>query len=158
MSHLTRSPFHKPSPQDLEHALRPLSPPETTYEPVAPAPPSFDHADSAELPTPVPAPASEAHGSRFKKITYNNARDRTIQRNSRFLVVVLPPPMLLEEHGHLGHTLSFGPQHRLSSGILMSLFPTVRRNAEFDFVLHLPVIHRCMANSPRLLESSTSRP
>jgi hypothetical protein len=38
----------------------------------------------------------------------------------------LPPPSLPHDHGHLGHTLSTGPRHRLSQGLLMPLFPTVR--------------------------------
>jgi hypothetical protein len=54
------------------------------------------------------------------------SRERTVQRSSRSFVVVLPPPSLPQDHGHLGHTLSSGPRHRLSQGLLMPLFPTVR--------------------------------
>lgn len=55
---------------------------------------------------------------------HRDIRDKPIPRN-RALIMVIPPIKLADEHGHLGHTLSSGPSHRLSHGMLMPLFPTV---------------------------------
>ena len=43
----------------------------------------------------------------------------------KWLVLVTPPASFTHEHGHLGNTLSSGPSHRLSQGILMPLYPSV---------------------------------
>lgn len=75
----------------------------------------------------------ETPGARNRKVSslayhssgFRESRERTSQRNFKSFVVVIPPPSLLQEHGQLGHTLSLGPQHRLSQGILMPLFPTL---------------------------------
>ncbi|KAF8138730.1 hypothetical protein EV363DRAFT_1522044, partial [Boletus edulis] len=42
----------------------------------------------------------------------------------RNLVIVIPPPCFPLKQGQLGNILSKGPQHRLSHGILMPLFPS----------------------------------
>lgn len=59
-------------------------------------------------------------------------RERPNGRQSRWLIVVIPPISLVQDHGPLGPTLTSGPSQRLSQGILMPLQPTVRRH-----VLHL---------------------
>lgn len=52
-------------------------------------------------------------------------RERASIRHPRWLVVVMPPASVVQEHGPLGHTLASGPSHRLTQGILMPLLPTV---------------------------------
>lgn len=79
----------------------------------------------------------ESAGSRFRKIVYQKtglkeARDRSIQRSAKFLVVVIPPPCIVQNHGSLGHNLSTGPEHRLAAGVLMPLFPTASHSGSHD--------------------------
>lgn len=140
MQHLTASPFHKPSPYEFPRAVHPLSPPDTDSEigaPVQPTPVSgsnpvmfgveFDQTTS-QPPTPADPPAA-----RFKRVStlaYHTSglrepRERSSQRSSKSLIVVIPPASFSREHGQLGHTLSSGPPSRLTNGILMPLFPTV---------------------------------
>ncbi|KAJ7781207.1 hypothetical protein B0H16DRAFT_610953 [Mycena metata] len=136
MAHLMASPFHKPSPFEF--------PQRTNSADTVPA--------NAQLPTPAttsiiggqdphaaeyfdtPSASVADPSSRFRRATssivYHNSglresRERTVQRSSRSFVVVLPPPSLPQDHGHLGHTLSSGPRHRLAQGLLMPLFPTM---------------------------------
>lgn len=61
-------------------------------------------------------------------------RDRSSGRQSRWLITVIPPASLLQDHGPLGHTLTSGPTQRLSQGILMPLQPTVRVHVSFTMV------------------------
>ncbi|KAL0574540.1 hypothetical protein V5O48_007432, partial [Marasmius crinis-equi] len=42
------------------------------------------------------------------------AKERTVQRSTKSFVIVIPPAVLLQDHGQLGHTLSLGPRHRLA--------------------------------------------
>jgi hypothetical protein len=138
MSHLTASPFHKPSA--FEFPQRSTST-DTFHPPAAqlPTPASIiggvDLHSAEYFETPSASISPEASGSRFRRLAssigYHNSglresRERTVQRSSRTFVVVLPPPSLPQDHGHLGHTLSSGPRHRLAQGLLMPLFPTVR--------------------------------
>ncbi|KAJ3937223.1 MAG: hypothetical protein NXY57DRAFT_929947 [Lentinula lateritia] len=139
MSRLTASPFHKPSPFEFPRA--PLSPPETMSDHLGSAHPATisvlgvmpvepSHMDSE--PT-YHSPTPESAGARFRRVSslaYHSSglrenRERGVQRSSKFFVVVIPPPALLQEHGQLGHTLSLGPRHRLSQGMLLPLFPTM---------------------------------
>ena len=53
-------------------------------------------------------------------------REKPSGRQSRWLIVVIPPTSLVQDHGPLGHTLTSGPTQRLSQGIVMPLQPTVR--------------------------------
>ena len=62
-------------------------------------------------------------------------RERSSGRQSRWLIVVIPPASLVQDHGPLGHTLTSGPTQRLSQGILMPLQPTVR--------VHVPFTNGC---------------
>ncbi|KAJ7904550.1 hypothetical protein B0H14DRAFT_3421317 [Mycena olivaceomarginata] len=140
MSRLTASPFHKPSPFEFpqragsndtvpsnQHGQLPT--PATTSVIGGHDPHAAEYFD-----TPTASISAADAGSRFRKvassIVYTNSglresRERTVQRSSRSFVVVLPPPSLPHDHGHLGHTLSTGPRHRLSQGLLMPLFPTM---------------------------------
>jgi hypothetical protein len=145
MSRLTASPFHRPSA--LESARLPPSPPDTNVDPIGPAQervsmkadagPALGQMDSPLVP---PASSLETAGAQFRRVStlaYHNSgllqsRERTIQRSSKTFIVVIPPSSFLQEHGQLGHTLSSGPRHRLSEGILMPLFPTVC----FTFCIH----------------------
>ncbi|KAJ3778850.1 hypothetical protein FB446DRAFT_346322 [Lentinula raphanica] len=136
MSRFTASPFHKPSP--FEFPREPVSPPETMSEHMGSAHPTnisvlgampaephnVDSEPAFHSPSPEPA------GARFRRVSslaYHSSglRERAVQRSSKFFVVVIPPPALLQEHGQLGHTLSLGPRHRLSQGMLLPLFPTM---------------------------------
>ncbi|KAF7432966.1 hypothetical protein PC9H_004910 [Pleurotus ostreatus] len=134
MAHMAAAHFEYPQ-------RHPLSPPET----------NADSPGTTAMPTPltqhVPLPSrsvgdpeelgaklSESPTSRFRRVStlaYHNSplrdnRDRSsISRPSKPLIIVIPPQALLHECGQLGHTLSQGPPHRLSHGILMPLFPTM---------------------------------
>lgn len=55
----------------------------------------------------------------------NNNKEKG-QRFGKPLIIVIPPPTLVYDHGHVTHTLSNGPFHRLSEGVAMPLFPSVR--------------------------------
>ncbi|RXW24720.1 hypothetical protein EST38_g1165 [Candolleomyces aberdarensis] len=78
-------------------------------------------------------PPMETPTSRFRRgptIGYHSAglrdsRERNGSTGSKFLVIVVPPHSVTQEHGNLGHTLSSGPAHRLSQGLIMPLFPTM---------------------------------
>ena len=57
---------------------------------------------------------------------YNQSnRERSRQRASRWLVLVLPPSFVTQSQGAFGHTLSSGQSSRLSQGLLLPLYPTV---------------------------------
>ncbi|KAG5649033.1 hypothetical protein DXG03_000382 [Asterophora parasitica] len=148
MSRLTGSPFHKPSPFEFPRA--PLSPPDTNVEIIGPVQMHSAHSHIQQHsansvlggfdPRTADAEPSPAHGTltpdsagaRFRKmssIAYHSSglresRERTPQRGSKAFVVVIPPASFTQEHGQLGNTLSSGPRHRLSQGMLMPLFPT----------------------------------
>lgn len=67
---------------------------------------------------------------RTSTLSYQNSgardpRDRSHARSTRNLVVVIPPPDLPLDQGHLGNVLSMGPRCRLAQGILMPLFSSV---------------------------------
>ncbi|KAF7301677.1 hypothetical protein MIND_00733200 [Mycena indigotica] len=134
MSHLTASPFHKPSPFQFPQRNNTV---ESNYNPQLPTPPSMSvaegHTQEKEY-FDTPSVAPEAAGGRFRRaassIVYHSSglresRERTVQRSSRSFLVVLPPSSLPQDHAHLGHTLSSGPRNRLSQGLLMPLFPTM---------------------------------
>ncbi|KAJ6485053.1 hypothetical protein C8R47DRAFT_546123 [Mycena vitilis] len=135
MSHLTASPFHKPSPFEFPRRSAPAETPQASQLPTPSTTSIIGGQDphAAEyFETPTASVTDPA--SRFRRvassIVYHNSglresRERTVQRSSRSFVVVLPPPSLPQDHGHLGHTLSSGPRHRLSHGLLMPLFPTM---------------------------------
>ncbi len=134
MSRLTASPFVKPSP--LDFARRPLTPPETTVNEHAH---SISVAGVPEQPRPsdvesVASALAQDPGARFRRVSslayhstgLRDARERSTQKSFKSFIIVTPPPSFLNEYGQLGHTLSSGPSHRLSQGLLMPLFPTVR--------------------------------
>ncbi|ESK96032.1 salivary gland secretion 1 [Moniliophthora roreri MCA 2997] len=143
MSRLTASPFHKPSPFEFPRGV-PLSPPETNSEQVGPYTlPSTSAsvaggmethtAESDYLQYSPHHPGLESASVRLRRgpsLLYHSSglresKERTVQRSSRSFIIVIPPSILLQEHGQLGHTLSLGPRHRLAQGMLMPLFPTM---------------------------------
>jgi hypothetical protein len=76
---------------------------------------------------------------RVSTLAYHNSplrdpRERFTGRQSRWLIVVIPPASLVQDHGPLGHTLTSGPTQRLSQGILMPLQATVRGHMYFTSV------------------------
>jgi hypothetical protein len=75
-------------------------------------------------------PERRFQSRRTSTLSYQNSgarhlRDPSYSRSPRNLVVVIPPPDLPLDQGHLGSVLSTGPRSRLSQGILMPLFPSV---------------------------------
>lgn len=144
MSHLTANPFQKhyefPRPAPL------LTPPDTEPEystqlPSAAHPSGGLGVDLDPSPSyrSSPTPTPEVHGSlrKISSLPYiqsgpREARERVVQRGVRWLVVVVPPASFSQEHGHLGHTLSVGSPDRLSQGILMPLYSTVRAAFSLD--------------------------
>jgi hypothetical protein len=103
---------------------------------------------------------------RVSTLAYHNSplrdpRERAGIRH-RWLVVVIPPASLVQEHGPLGHTLASGPSQRLSQGILMPLLPTVNLNLfltyiSFNFYLRLDVRPN-YRHRPRIQFSQCCRP
>lgn len=81
-----------------------------------------------------PQPSVGVPFRRVSTLAYHSSplrdpRDRSNGRQSRWLIVVIPPASLVQDHGPLGNTLTSGPAQRLSQGILMPLQPTVRIHA-----------------------------
>jgi hypothetical protein len=147
MSHLTASILNRPLAYNHDtsfefpnpRAVHPLSPPDTEDDFMLGPKATAQHRPlGLGLDVDGPGPSQVAghptpHGapnSRLKKMSYVAAaahrenRERT-QPKAKWLVVVIPPPAMVQDHGQLGHTLSHGPASRLSSGVLMPLFPTV---------------------------------
>ncbi|KAF5387668.1 hypothetical protein D9615_000440 [Tricholomella constricta] len=130
---------HKPSPFEFPRA--PLSPPDTNADIIGPThmPSSTSlvghelRASEAEPSPAYSAPTPESAAARFRKISsiayhtsgLRESRERTPQRGSKVFVIIIPPTSFTQEHGQLGNTLSSGPRHRLSQGMLMPLFPTM---------------------------------
>lgn len=139
MSRLTASPFHKPKPFEFPRGLP--SPPETNPDMFSAAVPlvSSAPANTGQEFTTGDAPHSvgangETPTSRLRKsssIPYHSSpgfrenKDRSSQRVSKALIIVIPPSTLLQEHGR-NVMLTSGPYHRLSQGIVMPLLPSVR--------------------------------
>lgn len=146
MSRLTASPFHKPSPYEFPRAVHPVSPPDTDSELGAPmqstsAPTVNPVMFGVEFDQPTQVPQISPPAARLKRVStlaYHNTglrepRERSSQKTSKSLVVVIPPETFSREHGQLGHTLTLGPQSRLPHGILMPLFPTVSYLLRWQF-------------------------
>ncbi|KAF9259546.1 hypothetical protein L218DRAFT_963585 [Marasmius fiardii PR-910] len=139
MSRLTASPFHKPSPFEFPRTL-PVSPPETNSDSAGPSAPTHEATVSVAGGIEALHSESDFHhngadslGSRLRRgpsLHYQSsgireAKERIVQRSLKSFIIVVPPSILLQEHGQLGHTLSLGPRHRLEQGMLMPLFPTM---------------------------------
>lgn len=134
MSRLTMSPFHKPSPFEFPRA--PLSPPETYSDTIVPPPqmpiPSTHTLAGQDFGMPEAGPSTSfldtpSRVKRPSSIPYHHnsnsreSKDRVVQRNTRTLILVIPPSTLIQDNGRL----SSGPYHRLSQGVVMPLFPSV---------------------------------
>ncbi|KAI0053536.1 hypothetical protein FA95DRAFT_1552023 [Auriscalpium vulgare] len=170
MSHLTASPFHKPSPAEVYRPSQLPTPPETDTDFPGPSQihtqsgPAFPfvHAPLEPETTPfTPVPLAR----RTSTLSYHNTPLRDIRdrnpRQTRWLVVVIPPPSLSKTHGNLGHTLGSGPASRVSQGILMPLLPTMYGQLtaiarEFNFpstvglCLYLQVNEQGITMTPRI--------
>ncbi|KAI0268285.1 hypothetical protein BC834DRAFT_868729 [Gloeopeniophorella convolvens] len=169
MAHLTSSLFHKPPPIDFGRSNQLPTPPETDSTDFL----ASGHPTLASLSAAGPAEV-DAHNSssmaapvrRVSTLSYHNSplrdpRDRGNPRQSRWLVVIIPPGTLTHEHGPLGHTLASGPSQRLSQGILMPLMPTMYSQLtaiarEFNFpspvglCLYLQVVEHGFTMAPRI--------
>ncbi|KAI0254668.1 hypothetical protein BJV78DRAFT_1359146 [Lactifluus subvellereus] len=113
-----------------------------------------------------PLPFTSAPFRRVSTLAYHSSplrdpRERASIRHPRWLVVVMPPASLVQEHGPFGHTLAFGPSQRLSQGILMPLLPTMYGQLtaiarEFNFpssvglCLYLQVVEQGFTMTPRI--------
>ncbi|KAH9482690.1 hypothetical protein JR316_0004790 [Psilocybe cubensis] len=136
MSRLTASPFHKPSP--FEFPRGPLSPPDTNTDTVVGSGlilPASNHPavqDSGSLDTGIQsAHDSPLRGKKSSSIPYHNtsfreSKERAIQRNNvKSLIIVMPPSTLLQGYGPRGQTVTNGPFHRLTQGIVMPILPSM---------------------------------
>ncbi|KAF7976260.1 hypothetical protein HWV62_7138 [Athelia sp. TMB] len=176
MSRLTASPFHKPSPYEFPRGGRPISPPDTDSEvgaQIRTGPPAGPNAVmyGEEFEQTASQTAVESPAARFRRVStlayhssgLRESRERSASRNSKALVIVIPPESLAREHGPLGHTLSFGS--RLTQGVLLPLMPSlsVQLTAiarEFNFpstaglCLYLSVTENGLTFTPRITDES----
>ncbi|KAF6762255.1 hypothetical protein DFP72DRAFT_878381 [Ephemerocybe angulata] len=118
-----------PSPPDTNSSYFGLIPTHSApVRPMATPGSSFDAMANGHT-APMETPSSRfRRGSSIGYIStpgHREPRERTTSVASKFLVVVVPPSSVAQEHGNLGHTLSMGPGHRLSQGLIMPLFPTM---------------------------------
>ncbi|KAF8505747.1 hypothetical protein F5888DRAFT_1603530 [Russula emetica] len=113
-----------------------------------------------------PQPSVSVPFRRVSTLAYHSSplrdpRDKPSVRQSRWLIVVIPPASLVQDHGPLGHTLTSGPTQRLSQGILMPLQPTMYGQLtaiarEFNFpspvglCLYLHVTEQGISMAPRI--------
>lgn len=150
MSRFTAPLFNRPSPFGPE---RTISPPDTNVEhprslPYGRPPPlTLNH--DMDFPGPSGLSPSENPIRRVSTLAYNgstNSRERSSQRASRWLLLVIPPPFLNQANGNLGHTLASGPAARLTQGILMPLLPTVMIPLHLCACLSNQVYFRCTHN------------
>ncbi|KAF9009033.1 hypothetical protein BDQ17DRAFT_1349409 [Cyathus striatus] len=173
MSRFTSPPFHKPAP--FLFPSLPLSPPETSTDvgtvvpgtmnnPLDSGRPAGGLAASTppDLPAARPRKVSSIH---YHSSPLRDSRERTPHRSHKSLVIVIPPNSLIQQHGQLGHTLSTGPQHRLSQGVMMPLLPTMYAQLtaiarEFNFpsivglCLYLQLAEGGVTTTPRIPDDS----
>lgn len=96
----------------------------------------------SHLAGPAGEPSNSPYGHRRgPSVSYihsgiRESRERVIQRSVKWLVMVSPPASFSQEHGQFGNTLSSGPSHRLSHGILLPLYPTVSIST-FEYMMWL---------------------
>ncbi|KAI0698584.1 hypothetical protein BC835DRAFT_1412978 [Cytidiella melzeri] len=172
MAHLLRNPFQKPFEFPTQGPL--LTPPETEPE---------YHIQHQQLhipantglgieldPAPSHQPASVTEVPISRRLQYitsgpREARDRTVQRGARWLVVVTPPSSFSQEHGQFGHSVSAGLPGRLVQGTLMPLLQTMSSQLaaiarEFAFpstaglCLYLHTSHGGYPITPRITDES----
>ena len=138
--------LHKPSffesPFNAPRVGHPLTPPDTDVDYSSHLQPTGPHSmglgidvdpplpSSSQPPAPVTELPPQHQQRKTSSLAYvhsglRESRERTVHRGLKWLLVVVPPPSFSQEHGHLGHTLSSGPTHRLTQGILMPLYPSV---------------------------------
>lgn len=124
--------YNKSQFSEIPRAPHPLTPPETNYEYVGL---SHRATPTSEFEAPqYAAPSMDYTSASHRKtssVVYINSgvkdtRERVANRSLKWLVVIFPPASFSREHGSFGHALSSGPDDRLSNGLLMPLYPTVR--------------------------------
>ncbi|KAH9179730.1 hypothetical protein EDB89DRAFT_1922883 [Lactarius sanguifluus] len=117
-------------------------------------------------------PSASAPFRRVSTLAYHNSpfrlgepRERTTTRQSRWLIVVIPPAWLVQEHGPIGHTLASGPPQRLAQGVLMPLLPTMYGQLtaiarEFNFpspvglCIYLHIVEQGFTMTPRVSDET----
>ncbi|KAF8529012.1 hypothetical protein BU17DRAFT_8332, partial [Hysterangium stoloniferum] len=126
MSRLTsKAPFNRPSVFDvLPTRPTPLSPPETERDPGLLQGQEENNASSDIHHAEGSVPRLRRNVP-YTSTSILNREPRFPQRQSKWLIMVMPPPSLIHEPPVLGHTLSSAPAGRFSNGILMPLFPTL---------------------------------
>ena len=128
-------PYHT-MPRAVLHSFRrlPLSSPEKDHDSSQPSL-SVNSAADSDMTSSTghdlgATPEWRFNSRRTSTLSYENSGarhlcDPSYSRSPRNLIVVIPPPDLPLDQGHLGNVLSMGPRNRLSQGILMPLFPSV---------------------------------
>ncbi|KAH8999138.1 hypothetical protein EDB92DRAFT_2005970 [Lactarius akahatsu] len=117
-------------------------------------------------------PSASAPFRRVSTLAYHNSpfrlgepRERTTTRQSRWLIVAIPPAWLVQEHGPIGHTLASGPPQRLAQGVLMPLLPTMYGQLtaiarEFNFpspvglCMYLHIVEQGFTMTPRVSDET----
>ncbi|PPQ98555.1 hypothetical protein CVT24_004046 [Panaeolus cyanescens] len=176
MSRLTSSPFHKPSPFQFPHVLP--SPPETQAESITmtPAlPPSVaagvhDHGINEFTLGTSFTPDQSSRIRRSSSIAYNTSslrepKERPIQRPSKPLVIIIPPPGLIPAYAQTSSAFSMGPPSRMLQGTIMPLLPSMFAQLtaiakEFNFpsttglCLYMHYVEDGISMIPRVSEDS----
>jgi hypothetical protein len=142
-SYLGISPLYNLFPMDFSRPRQLPTPPETDTDYLAGGHHNTDQNTSSVHVADLdmnPHPFMGTPSRRVSTLAYHSSplrdpRERVGIRHPRWLVVVIPPTSLVEEHGPLGHTLTSGPSQRLSQGILMPLLPTVSWKLSLTYVL-----------------------
>lgn len=143
MSRLTAPSYHTTSPFTFPkgHAISDKTLAERHQQPataaiLAPTADGYTNEDMAQSHhSEIPLHSQSRRPSfGYQNSGFRESPSRPVHRSYRYFVVVIPPSRLIQEHGQLGHTLSSGPPHRLSQGIIMPLFPTVSEASSYCFI------------------------
>lgn len=146
LSNVTDQRLYYPTPSLLRLVFMNFSPPsqlptppETDNEVLAGGQYAIDfmnpsglHIADPEM-TPHPSAIRRVSTLAYHSSPLRDPREKPNGRQSRWLIVVIPPSSLVEDHGPLGHTLTSGPTQRLSQGIVMPLQTTVRRHVSYTY-------------------------
>ena len=146
MSRFTQAPFKKPSPLDLPRPYHPLSPPETdvtadsttvnqsrdTSAYMDAAYMKYSKVDAFETFAPsVPMPEPQLANGKYRRPSNLQYHSSTSIRSehrprsaTRWLVMVIPPPVVAQEHGS-GSGMLLNASARSNHGILLPLLSNV---------------------------------
>ncbi|KAF8272449.1 hypothetical protein EI94DRAFT_1718078 [Lactarius quietus] len=158
--------FGRPNPNPIQLP----TPPETDTDFLASGSRDFMNAPGVADADMNSHPSTGAPSRRVSTLAYHNSpfrelRERATTRQSRWLIVVIPPAWLVQEHGPFGHTMASGPPQRLSQGVLMPLLPTMYGQLtaiarEFNFpspaglCIYLHIIEQGFTMTPRVSDET----